>query len=324
MFGKARQTLEGLPFTGFVVPSDRTKFTDFLRRYRAGAGAGAGAGRPDFSLDLSVKTADGPKPVQLICRIELDERGGPRREMLMSMIDISERVAFDAERAKAARDHAALASRLLTAQDEERQRIARDLHDHVGQQVTALRLLLQAAQTEASKNGDVRGRIERAQSVIEQLDRQLDFLTTALRPASLDLGLTSAATQFVHDWSATFGITAEIECRGLEHLRLDGEVETHVYRILQEALNNTHKHAHATRVHVRLGRRTTDLVVTVEDDGCGFDVGAMSRHHGRGLGLIGMRERAQLIDASIEIHSAPSKGTSIVLRVPIAGRTGSR
>src|SRR5205085_6133415 len=77
MFGKHRHMLEGLPFAAFVVPGDRAAFMDLLRRYRAGAGAGtgagAGAGRPDFSIDLAVKTADGPKPVQLICRIELDQ-----------------------------------------------------------------------------------------------------------------------------------------------------------------------------------------------------------------------------------------------------------
>ena len=123
--------------------------------------------------------------------------------------------------------------------------------------------------------------------------------------------------QFVREWSGTFSIAADMECRGVEQLRLDPAVETHLYRVVQEALNNVYKHAQAQRVRVVVERRGTDLVVIVEDDGRGFDAGAVSRSQARGLGLVSMRERAQIIGGTLDIESSPGGGTTIYLHLPI-------
>jgi signal transduction histidine kinase len=225
----------------------------------------------------------------------------------------------EAEREAVAREHAALASRMISAQDEERQRIARDLHDNVGQQVTALRLLLDLVIV-AAKDDGVRQRVTHARSIVEELDKQLDFLTGQLRPVVLDLGAISAIRQFVDEWASTFSIEAEFECRGVEDLRLNPDVETHLYRVVQEALNNVAKHAQAKHVSVQLARQDQTVVLMISDDGSGFD--AAGRKNARGperathLGLVGMRERAQLINGTIEIRSAPSLGTTVTLRVP--------
>ncbi|HET9832329.1 MAG TPA: sensor histidine kinase [Vicinamibacterales bacterium] len=234
------------------------------------------------------------------------------------MIDVTERRRLEAERNAAAQEQAALASRLISIQDEERQRIARDLHDNLGQQVTALRLLLDALTT--SNGGDAQ-RVARAQSIVEQLDRQLDFLTTELRPNVLDLGAVSAIGQFLDEWSSTLGIAVDFKFEGAEDLRLKPEVETHLYRIVQEALNNIAKHAEARRVEVRVSRNETAIVLTIDDDGRGFNPApdGQSRNRRGGLGLVSMRERARIINATFDIRSAPGEGATMTLRVPTRG-----
>ena len=308
LLGKPRHVIEGMPLLGFVANADRPRLLDFLRRCR-------NATDSNLSAELTIQAASGLRNVQLICKPRL-QPGSQSPELLMAIIDITERRQIEAERAKDAREHVALATRLISAQDEERQRIARDLHDNIGQQVTALRLLLQVvAMAEVAE--PVRERIAQIQTVVERLDRQLDFLTVELSSASLDLGVVSAIEQFVREWSDTFSITADLECRGLEQLRLDPAVETHLYRVVQEAMNNVYKHAQARRVRVVLERRDTDLVIIVEDDGHGFDTAALSRSQARGLGLVSMRERAQIIGGTLDIESKPGGGTTIYLYLPI-------
>jgi len=153
-------------------------------------------------------------------------------------------------------------------------------------------------------------------SIVEQLDHDLDFLTTELRPASLDLGITAAIRQFVDNWSATLGIASEFSSDGVDGLRLQPGIETHLYRVVQEALNNVAKHADASCVNVSVDRKGSTLVVTVQDDGCGFRADAQADRKA-GVGLIGMRERTQIVRGSIEVLTAPGEGTTIRLRVPV-------
>ena len=321
MLGAPRQRIEGLPLLGFMMPESRARFLDFLRMCRAGAAAAATKVRHvPVETEVLLRTAGGPRDVQMICRPGSSNLHS--HQLLTAIIDVSERRQLESERTRVAREHAALASRLLSAQDEERQRIARDLHDHVGQQVTALRLMLQVAEMQSGSQ-DVRSRLGQAQSIVEYLDRQLDFIAAELRPASLDLGLASAVQQFVREWSSTFGIAADCHCRGMDEVRLPRDLETHMYRVVQEALNNVYKHAKANRVSVLIENRHSHVQVIVEDDGHGFDQDGQSRQP-HGLGLLGMRERAQLVGGTCEIESSPQKGTAVYLRVPIADRTESR
>ncbi len=255
--------------------------------------------------------------MQLICKQRGATSDGDGAEYFTALIDITERRRLEGERTKAAREHAALARRLLSVQDEERQRIARDLHDNIGQQVTSLRLMLDLIAM-ASIDDGVRARVTQSQSIVEQLDRQLDFITGELRPASLDLGMTAAIRQFVDEWAATFGIVAEFRGEGTEELRLKPEAETHLYRVVQEALNNVYKHARATRVSVSLECKGHEVFLVVEDDGHGFDAAGLADSQNRGLGLVGMRERAQIVGGSIDIQSrAARRGTRISVRVPV-------
>jgi len=230
---------------------------------------------------------------------------------------VEEGKLLEAEREQAAQERAALVSRLLTIQDDERQRIARDLHDNIGQHVTALRLKLAAIGSGTEEQ--VRDRVDAAERIVGQLDRELDFIARALRPAALDLGVATAVRQFVREWSETHGIAADFHAAGFTEARLPPTSETHLYRVTQEALNNIYKHAEATRVSVILENRGRDVVLIVEDDGRGFDPDGSRGGAVAGLGLVSMRERAQIIGGSLDVESEPGKGTTIFLRIPQPG-----
>jgi PAS domain S-box-containing protein len=306
LVGKPRETIEGFPMLALVASEDRRQCLDFLRRCRAPEDG-------DVECELTLRTEGGQRRVQLLCR----PRHGasvPARGLLISMIDITERTRLEDERAQIARDHAHLASRLISIQDEERHRIARNLHDDIGQQLTALRLKLDELALDTT--GDVpQATIARAQEMVERLDRRLHFVASELRPPALDLGVVAAISQFVREWSNTFGVRASFRAADMEHGAVAPVVETQLYRIAQEALNNVSKHAGAQRVDVSLERSNDRVMLRVDDDGQGFDA-ATPRSDGAGLGLVGMRERAQLVGGRLEIRSAPGKGTVITVVVP--------
>jgi two-component system, chemotaxis family, sensor kinase Cph1 len=153
----------------------------------------------------------------------------------------------------------------------------------------------------------------------------LDFFTWELRPAALDdFGLVAALDTFVHEWSRTFRVAADFHSTGLEDVRLPFDVETNLYRIAQEALNNVHKHAAATRVGVMLERRDARIVLIVEDDGRGFDETEIraGRADSR-IGLRGLRERAVLAGGTAEVETSPGQGTTIFVQVPVTSEPQS-
>lgn len=206
---------------------------------------------------------------------------------------------------------AAVVQRLVTAQEDERRRVARDLHDDMGQRMTAIRMMLEQAQQEPSLPSP---RIDQALHLIAGLGGDLDFLSWQLRPGLLDeLGLSAALPTFVSQWSAHTGIPAEFRLGGFKQGQLGAETETAFYRVAQEALNNIAKHAHATRADIVLGSNDGEVVLVVEDDGIGFEA-SDSAASGDGFGLTGMRERAALVGAALDIETSPGRGTSVFLR----------
>ena len=205
-----------------------------------------------------------------------------------------------------------LLHRLVTAQEDERRRIARDLHDHFGQQLTTLRLTLERVQQR--QPNAAADDVSRALALTEQVGNDIDLLAWELRPAALDeLGLTAALPRFVTEWSAHVGLRAEFRSSGFESGQLSREAEVVFYRVAQEALNNISKHAHASRADVVLAAGAGQVVLVVEDDGIGFDPATEEAAAGS-IGLAGMRERAALVGATLQIESSPGKGTSIFLR----------
>ena len=163
-----------------------------------------------------------------------------------------------------------LLNRLITVQEDERRRIARDLHDDIGQKMTALHLKLEALRRAQRAGSKVQKQVEEAQLFVQQLDRDLDFFTWELRAAALyDLGLAQALRDFVNEWSTNYRIAAEFQQIGFAGERLRPDMEINFYRIAQEALNNVYKHAKASKVDVVLQRRDSEIVLSIEDDGIG-------------------------------------------------------
>ena len=205
----------------------------------------------------------------------------------------------------------------VKTQEDERRRVARDLHDQLGQRLTTLRLHLETLRKICGDSEDLCIEIEKAQYVAEQIDRDVDFLAWELRPAALDeLGLEATLANYVSEWSHYSGIQAEFHTTGLGKTRLEPAIETNLYRIAQEALNNVIKYAKSENVSVMLKKRDGSVVLIVEDDGIGFDP-VEKRKSTNGLGIIGMSERAKFCSGKLEIESAPDKGTTIFARVPL-------
>jgi two-component system, chemotaxis family, CheB/CheR fusion protein len=211
-----------------------------------------------------------------------------------------------------------LLRQLVRTQEDERRRIAREIHDHLGQQSTALRLNLEALKDQCAAYTELCEPIELAQKIAARLDSEVDFLAWELRPAALDdLGLAAALANFVQEWSKHFGIPADYHTTGMDKDRPSPEVEINLYRIAQEALNNSYKHAQPSRVNVLLERRDHHVMLIIEDNGVGFDPNNKEQSE-KGLGLLGMRERAGLVGGTLEIESAPDEGTTIFARVPVS------
>jgi PAS domain S-box-containing protein len=231
----------------------------------------------------------------------------------------SELAAEVQERRAAEAQVKALFKRLVTVQEEERRRIARDLHDQLGQPMTVLRMELDALESRSADPMSFTAQAARMRGIAEELDRNIDFLTWDLRPAALDhLGLAAALAKLVNGWSERFGVAAEFGASWPERCRLSPETEANLYRLTQEALHNIAKHAAAQHVSVLLERRDYQAVLIIEDDGRGFVLGDVSTEPARdGLGLVSMRERATLVGGEFHVESAPNQGTSIYVRVPM-------
>lgn len=310
MIGRRRGAIEGLPLSVFVGAEDRVRVVNFMRQCRHDVS------QTGTTLDVMLTGSDSPRYVQLLCRAKAPRRESPGPEFFTAMMDITDYKRLEDERMQVARQRVELAGRLISVQEDERQRIARDLHDNLGQQLTGLRLKLDGIAMRDDLDSTIRDRVAEAQTTADELDRSLDFIASELRPAVLDLGLAAALDQFVRDWSAMFKIAAELHASGLEGLRVSPEVETHVYRIAQEALNNVYKHANAQHVNIILECDARGLLLVVEDDGHGFTLTEVAQRGRRGMGLMSMQERAAIIGAALEVESVPGQGAAVFLRVP--------
>ncbi|MCP4168764.1 MAG: HAMP domain-containing protein [Chloroflexi bacterium] len=206
---------------------------------------------------------------------------------------------------------------VIRAQEEERRRVARELHDETGQALASLMVGLRNID-EAPTQEEMRRRLRDLRDVIAETLERVKRLAHDLRPSALDdLGLTSALVLYAHQYEQRFCIKVEVQETGLGGYKLSPELETAIYRIVQEALLNAAKHASCTHVSVVLQVHNDQLVVIVEDDGCGFDMTRVS-DGGNGrtqLGLYGMQERAELLGGHLEIETEPDHGCTIYLRV---------
>jgi signal transduction histidine kinase len=208
-----------------------------------------------------------------------------------------------------------LSQRLVQAQELERRRLSRELHDEVGQMMTALGIELGNIATLRNRDGDfLRARIEDAKRLNADAMRALRDLAMGLRPSMLDdIGLQAALEWQGREFSRHTGVPATVRVDGVLD-DLSDDQRTCIYRVVQEALTNCARHANAKIVEVSLRAEGDSVEVLIRDDGSGFQPSVSGR---RGLGLLGIRERVEAIDGKLRISSEPRKGTMIQLQIPI-------
>jgi PAS domain S-box-containing protein len=273
--------------------------------------------RPTYEAEFRLRHKDGHY-VHVLSRgypVRL-EPGGPVVRIVGTHFDLTARKQAEVEHARSE-----LLSRLVFAQEDERRRISREMHDQFGEQLTALAQQIRLLKAAGGSNVTWRSHVESLERIAERLDRDVDQLVWELRPTALDdLGLRAALANYIQSWSARVGITATLHTAGLLDDRLSSHVETALYRIAQEALTNVAKHARAGNVDVILERRGDHVLLIIEDDGVGFD-SASADAGASGLGLVGMKERAGLVGAALEIESSPGSGTTVFVRTGAAAAT---
>ncbi len=206
--------------------------------------------------------------------------------------------------------------KLILVQEEERKRIARDLHDEFGQQLTALRMKLDTLKNGSQDNIFV-SQMNEIQGMAKKIDEGIDFIAWELRPSVLDdVSLAAALETYINQWSNFSGIKTEFTVSRLKRAILSQAAETCLYRVVQEALNNIHKHTKATYVEIVLEKRNDLLILIVADNGKGFRQKSKTILQ-KGIGLTGMKERIALVGGTLEIESELKKGTTIYVRIPL-------
>jgi signal transduction histidine kinase len=211
-----------------------------------------------------------------------------------------------------------LLNKVMSAQEEERKRIARELHDETSQALTSLMVGLRIIENSASID-QARDKTSELRALAAQTLDEVHRLATELRPSLLDdLGLAAAIERYTQEYSTKMNINVDYHVSGVNKHGLSPEMEVAIYRIIQESLTNIAKHAAARNVSVVLMYRDSSLVATIEDDGRGFDINSvMASADKKGLGLFGMYERASLIGGNLTVESQPGSGTTIFLEVPL-------
>ncbi len=213
----------------------------------------------------------------------------------------------------------ALARELVSAEEAERRRIARELHDQTGQQLAALILEQKRLKDSLQGNSEAEASLQRLDELANRIGQHVHALAFELRPTSLDdVGLARALENYINDWSSRSGIPADFHASAVEgEQRMAPEAETALYRIVQEALHNVSRHAGKASVSVILERRDSHVQAIVEDTGHGFDVEEhLQKRSSEHLGIGGMQERAALLGGKVTIESTPGQGTTVFARIP--------
>jgi signal transduction histidine kinase len=209
----------------------------------------------------------------------------------------------------------ALSQRLIKAQEEERLNLSRELHDESGQLLTGLLFELGQLDRHSLNGEQIQSKVVTLKNMAADLQENLHRLAINLRPASLDhLGLVTALEQYVSDFKRQYDIQIEFETVGMQDRRLPSEVETAIFRVVQESLTNVVLHAGASLVDVIISQRNSDIVATIEDNGVGFvPTPPTVEDH---LGLFGMRERVEMLKGRFTLESSPGKGTTVNVEIP--------
>ena len=302
------EQLAGTSFRRFLTAGDRQSLRALMKRAR----------KTGAKLPVNLQTGPGsPVPVLISIR-PLAKAAGQGAKFGLVVTDMTE--ARRNEELLRAFSH-----RLVQVQESERGRVALELHDHITQLLCAILVRSQTlADTIPAHNGPARAEAGKLRDLVGQAAEEVERISRRLRPSVLsELGLVAVVGSDTAEFAKRTGIAVALNCEELT-ARLSAEAELAFYRILQEALNNVDRHAGARQVTVALRQQGAVVELVVQDDGIGFDPEhkPVGRDALRGLGLLGMRERASGVGGSLTIVSAPGGGTVICARIPYATGTG--
>ncbi|HEX9116920.1 MAG TPA: ATP-binding protein [Anaerolineae bacterium] len=303
LFGRARSELAGQPLTRFIWREDQDLY--YLHRKRVAGAPGAEV----CELRLN-RRADEPRWVRLQSVLAPEGGRAAGRQFRVTLSDITERKLAE-------QTNRVLARRLIETQEEERRVLARELHDSAGQTLTSMFLELGALAREIAVNSDIAARFAQLLRNVEGLMSELHSLSANLHPAALERsGLLGALQGLLERSQSPDGPQLDLQAWGLGDRRLLPTQEIVVYRVAQEAITNALRHAQASNIGIVVQLHDNRLQVTIEDDGIGFNVEA-ARAKGRGLGLLNMRERTEMLDGSLTIESRPGGGTTVYVQLPL-------
>ncbi len=301
----------------WIHPEDRAQVRQIFERAIREKG--------EFELDARVVRPDGETANIRSWGHPVLGQAGDLLEFVGTIMDVTERRRSEKamldrmEQLKLVeRQRKQLLRKIMTAQEEERRRIARELHDQLGQQLSTLTVKLAGLGARLSAQEELLQEARSMEKLVKQIDADVESLVWELRLTALDdLGVAAALANYVREWSENFGIQADLHVSGMDNNSLPSEVETMLYRVAQEALNNVAKHSKARNVAILLQRDSTRVSLIIEDDGVGFDLKQAFSAGGSGAGLIGMRERTELVAGTLGIESNPGGGVTIIVRVPV-------
>jgi len=310
VFGCPSEEAIGAPLDTFIPQRYRAAHTHHMERFReAGSSARRMAGSrvvtglrrngEEFPIDASIS--------------QVDEGG--RHYYTVILRDVTERVRAEDELRASREEIKRMALTSNRVREQEKGRVARELHDELGQSLTALKMDAAWLRENLSAPGEeLAAKLAEMQALLDGTVAATRRISADLRPLVLDdLGLVAAAEWLAQNFTTRTGLPCELAiAQGLD---LDEPHATTVFRVLQESLTNIAKHAGATQVEVTLGHEDGSVVLEVRDDGAGFDPRA-PRPEGS-FGLAGMRDRAALLGGDVSVESAPGRGTTIVLRIPL-------
>jgi two-component system sensor histidine kinase UhpB len=276
------------------------------------------AGEPSED-EMRLRRADGEYRWFLVRTVPLRDEQGNIVKWYGTSTDIEDRKRAEDALRRSAAELQALSRQLVELQESERRQLSRELHDRVGQNLTALRINLDILQTGLASHGsdEVRARVADSAVLLEATMDTIENVMSELRPPMLDdHGLAAALDWHARNFSMRTGIAVAV--RGSEPVvRPAPQVEIALFRIAQEALNNVAKHARARRVEIALDHANGECVMSVQDDGIGFDGAANASDKPKpGLGMVTMRERAQAVGGRFEVRALPDLGTQLTVRVP--------
>ncbi|MFZ2657018.1 MAG: ATP-binding protein [Victivallales bacterium] len=219
-----------------------------------------------------------------------------------------------------------LSRQILMAQEEERKHISRELHDDISQILTSINIRLDTLKMEVSTNsGNLKKKISKTQCLVEKSVAAVHRFACELRPAMLDdLGLVPALLAFMKEFGKRTGLQIRFTALTADRIeKLDNIKRTVLYRVAQEALTNVTKHAKATQAKVSLKIQSDAICMTISDNGKSFDVNrALSLRRGARLGVLGMRERAEMVGGTFEIASEKGRGTTVRVQIPLFNDNG--